>query len=193
MFARFALRTGARTSAVAGARAALFARSVNTKATTGIAGMPVVPNAREVLLSLYGKTLDVCHSYPEEHMSYNKHIIKLTEHRKGVVESTEDIQAIEDRIMCGQVEELIEQAEDELELLYAMNDEYKPWEADPEGDAEFAQWHPNFGEDENGDWIGPEEAKITEHDIAMYEHEVWGGPDPNAAKAEDPAQIEAAA
>ena len=35
----------------------------NTKATTGIRGVPVVPNAREVLLSLYEETIKKARSY----------------------------------------------------------------------------------------------------------------------------------
>jgi hypothetical protein len=54
--------------------------------------------------------------------------------------------AIEAAVACGQIEELIEQAEDEYDLCIAMNETIKPWEADPEGDAAFAEYHPSFGQ-----------------------------------------------
>jgi len=57
-----------------------------------------------------------------------------------VVEANTSIAAIEKLVNCGQVEELIVQAEDELELLVTMNEDFRIWEADPEGDAEYAQW-----------------------------------------------------
>ncbi len=33
------------------------------KQTTGITGIPVVPNAREVLISLYRRTIDIAEQY----------------------------------------------------------------------------------------------------------------------------------
>ena len=67
--------------------------------------------------------------------------------------------AIEAAVSCGQIEELIEQAEDEYDLCVAMNETIKPWEADTEGDAAFAQYHPSFGQTQKDfDLALPDEA-----------------------------------
>lgn len=71
---------------------------------------------------------------------YNQHIINLCQARLDVVNSTDDVKEIEDKISCGLAEELINQAEDELELLVSMNENFRVWEEDPEADAEYAEW-----------------------------------------------------
>ncbi|XP_051122882.1 probable NADH dehydrogenase [ubiquinone] 1 alpha subcomplex subunit 5, mitochondrial [Andrographis paniculata] len=95
------------------------------KETTGIVGLEVVPNAREVLIGLYSKTLDEIKSVPEDE-GYRKAVESFTRHRLQVCQEEEDWEAIEKRVGCGQVEELIEEAEDELKLIGFMN-EWKPW------------------------------------------------------------------
>lgn len=47
----------------------------------------------------------------------------------GVVNATEDVEAIEETLNVGQIPEIIEQAEDELELISHMS-QWKPWETD---------------------------------------------------------------
>lgn len=176
-----------------------------TKQRTGLVGIEVVPNAREVLVSLYEKTLkdiqvrlapaqgtwrrldaagrrrfrvvagapgrdreardDACtptsplgrqgdpgqsspccgarvlisHSTTlnrlgvaptqiiPEGVAYRNAVEAFTKYRLEVVRRLDNIQAIEDEIGCGQVEELIEIAKDELELIpeYAS---WKEWE-----------------------------------------------------------------
>lgn len=96
------------------------------KETTGIVGLEVVPNAREVLISLYDKTLNEIKTIPEN-VRYRKHVEAFTNHRRKVCQEEEDWETIEKRIACGQVEELIEDAQSELELIPKMA-EWKPWE-----------------------------------------------------------------
>ncbi len=62
----------------------------------------------------------------------------MTKHRLSVVESTSSIQDIENKIGCGQVEELIVQAENELKLVKMM-EEHKVWESLQEA-APAGQW-----------------------------------------------------
>ncbi|EPS60061.1 hypothetical protein M569_14744 [Genlisea aurea] len=95
------------------------------KETTGIVGLEVVPNAREVLIGLYTKTLDEIKAVPEDE-GYRKAVESFTKHRLKVCQEEEDWEAIEKKIGCGQVEELIEEAQDELKLIGHMN-EWKPW------------------------------------------------------------------
>ena len=190
----------------------------NRKDYTRITGIPVVPNAREVLLSLYEATIKKAKAYgvaapctvhcpprsssptlgrPPHAVSsaavctqsndYNAHVIKLCEYRHSLAEKETDVSAapihralteslaghqpamlmgasrvcvcasvwwdvcaqvaaLEAAISCGQVEELIEQAEDEYDLVVAMNEDIRPWEADEEGDAAFTEYAPSFGQ-----------------------------------------------
>ncbi|KAJ6791616.1 putative NADH dehydrogenase [ubiquinone] 1 alpha subcomplex subunit 5, mitochondrial [Iris pallida] len=89
------------------------------KETTGIVGLDVVPNAREVLISLYTRTLGEIKAVPEDE-GYRKAVESFTSHRLKVCREEEDWEAIEKRIGCGQVEELIEEAQDELKLIAKM-------------------------------------------------------------------------
>ncbi|BBN17630.1 NADH dehydrogenase (ubiquinone) 1 alpha subcomplex subunit 5 [Marchantia polymorpha subsp. ruderalis] len=100
------------------------------KETTGIVGLPVVPNAREVLIGLYRKTLDAVQPIPES-AQYRKTVEEITQHRLAICNEEEDWKEIEKRVGNGQVEQLIQQAKDELTLIPKMA-EWKPWEA-PEG------------------------------------------------------------
>lgn len=93
------------------------------KETTGIVGLDVVPNAREVLISLYTKTLNEIQTVPEDE-GYRKAVESFTSHRLKVCQEEEDWEQIEKRLGCGQVEELIEEAQDELKLLSMLNGEY---------------------------------------------------------------------
>ncbi|KAK6117654.1 hypothetical protein DH2020_048616 [Rehmannia glutinosa] len=90
------------------------------KETTGIVGLDVVPNAREVLIGLYTKTLEEIKSVPEDE-GYRKAVESFTSHRLKVCQEEEDWEAIEKKLGCGQVEELIEEAQDELKLIGHMN------------------------------------------------------------------------
>ncbi|KAK9147386.1 hypothetical protein Scep_006143 [Stephania cephalantha] len=98
-----------------------FARPLlaKVKETTGIVGLDVVPNAREVLISLYTKTLHEIKAVPEDE-GYRKAVESFTRHRLKVCNEEEDWEAIEKRLGCGQVEELIEEAQDELTLIGKM-------------------------------------------------------------------------
>ena len=98
---------------------------------SGITGLPVVPNAREVLISLYSRTIERLEHYGTDGKSYNMIAYNLTKDRLEQCVKFEEVPDIEDAIACGQVEELIQCAEDELELLELMNTEFKPWERKP--------------------------------------------------------------
>ncbi|RWW00704.1 hypothetical protein GW17_00036310 [Ensete ventricosum] len=89
------------------------------KETTGIVGLDVVPNAREVLISLYTRTLKEIQAVPQDE-GYRKAVESFTRHRLQVCKDEEDWEAIEKRLGCGQVEELIEEAQDELKLIGKM-------------------------------------------------------------------------
>ena len=105
--------------------ARMFLRAVarplmaKVKQTTGIVGLDVVPNARDVLIGLYRKTLKEIQAVPEDE-GYRKAVESFTRQRLKVCEEEQDWEAIENRLGCGQVEELIEEAQDELKLISHM-------------------------------------------------------------------------
>eukprot|EP00246_Nothoceros_aenigmaticus_P001424 TRINITY_DN11937_c0_g1_i1.p1 TRINITY_DN11937_c0_g1~~TRINITY_DN11937_c0_g1_i1.p1 ORF type:complete len:137 (+),score=28.07 TRINITY_DN11937_c0_g1_i1:88-498(+) len=96
------------------------------KESTGLVGLDVVPNAREVLIGIYRQTLDAVRVVPDTAV-YRKSVEAFTNERLKVCEEEEDWQKIEERIRDGQVEELIETARSELALIAKMAD-WKPWE-----------------------------------------------------------------
>jgi hypothetical protein len=95
------------------------------KQTTGIVGLDVVPNAREVLIDLYTKTLKEIKAVPEDE-GYRKAVESFTSHRLKVCKEEQDWELIEKKLGCGQVEELIEEARDELTLIGKMIGLYTP-------------------------------------------------------------------
>jgi NADH dehydrogenase (ubiquinone) 1 alpha subcomplex subunit 5 len=107
----------------------LFAAASSPKTSTGVVGLPVVPNAVPILKALYKRILsDV--SVISVTSPYRVDVEAVTKHRLSVLEQEADINAVEEMIGAGQVEELIEQAEDELALIPEMA-EWKPWEDEP--------------------------------------------------------------
>ncbi|KAG6483967.1 hypothetical protein ZIOFF_060760 [Zingiber officinale] len=89
------------------------------KETTGIVGLDVVPNAREVLISLYTRTLREIQAVPPDE-GYRKAVESFTRQRLNVCLEEDDWEEIENRLGCGQVEELIEEVKDELTLISKM-------------------------------------------------------------------------
>lgn len=63
-----------------------------------------------------------------------------------ICERTDDARQIEADTRCSAIEELIEEAEDEFDLLVAMNEVVKPWEADPESVELAKLYSPEFRE-----------------------------------------------
>ncbi|XP_044467273.1 probable NADH dehydrogenase [ubiquinone] 1 alpha subcomplex subunit 5, mitochondrial isoform X2 [Mangifera indica] len=89
------------------------------KQTTGIVGLDVVPNVREVLINLCSKTLREIPAVPEDE-GCRKAVESFTRHRLKVFQEEEDWEMIEKRLGCGQVEELIDEAQDQLKLIDKM-------------------------------------------------------------------------
>ena len=110
---RMAVMTTRAGAAGAGAAGAV-ARPV--KLSTGIVGLDVVPDARVKLIALYKQTLDKVSVIPAG-VPYRESVEQITRHRLSVCEANESEDAIEELVDCGQVEELIEQAQDELTLI----------------------------------------------------------------------------
>ena len=98
------------------ARRAPVQLAVRGKKTTGIVGLAVETNAKPILLDLYAQTLVALEGVPAT-SEYRKTVEGLTKERMAAVQKTDNLVAIEEAIGGGQVEQLIEQAKDELSLI----------------------------------------------------------------------------
>ncbi|XP_022197803.1 NADH dehydrogenase [ubiquinone] 1 alpha subcomplex subunit 5 isoform X2 [Nilaparvata lugens] len=102
------------------------------KLTTGLTGMKVLNEPHKILTSIYSKILSVTAKMPEN-AAYRKHTEEIVKTRLDVVKSTTNVAELESKINCGQAEELVIQADNELQLARKML-VWKPWEpliADP--------------------------------------------------------------
>ncbi|CAL4075455.1 unnamed protein product [Meganyctiphanes norvegica] len=96
------------------------------KLTTGLTGLAVATAPHHTLGVLYGKTLRCLQKMPAD-AAYRRYTEQLTSERLAVVKTEPNVDALETKINCGQVEEVIQQAECELLLARKML-EWKPWE-----------------------------------------------------------------
>uniref|UniRef100_A0A8C4QPR5 NADH dehydrogenase [ubiquinone] 1 alpha subcomplex subunit 5 n=1 Tax=Eptatretus burgeri TaxID=7764 RepID=A0A8C4QPR5_EPTBU len=96
------------------------------KKTTGLVGLAVAENPHERLKILYKKILNVLETIPKE-AAYRKFTAQLIGERLQTVDMEPDVEKLEKKINCGQLEEVIQQAESELFLARKMV-EWKPWE-----------------------------------------------------------------
>ncbi|KAI9591293.1 ETC complex I subunit conserved region-domain-containing protein [Syncephalis fuscata] len=97
------------------------------KQSTSIHGLPVHPNPRPHLIEVYQKTLEALKPIPSSAV-YRQATEALTKQRLNVIERVESVEEIERTLDAGQIEEVIEQAEDELNLIPKMI-EWKAWES----------------------------------------------------------------
>lgn len=96
------------------------------KLDTGIVGLPVVPNAREVLKEKINKVLaDVAEQIPED-TEYRRVLEATYNYRMKAVESGATDEEVEEQFTM-QLEQLIKQCDDELGLIPKMA-EWKPWD-----------------------------------------------------------------
>ncbi|EDW17341.1 NADH dehydrogenase [ubiquinone] 1 alpha subcomplex subunit 5 [Drosophila mojavensis] len=96
------------------------------KASTGLTGLAVATNPHHTLSALYGKILRAVSKMPQD-AAYRKYTEQIVKQRADAVAKNKDISALEKSVGCGQVEELIVQAENELILARKMLG-WKPWE-----------------------------------------------------------------
>ncbi|CCG84004.1 protein of unknown function [Taphrina deformans PYCC 5710] len=101
--------------------------AVQRYAATGITGLDPVQFPRPILLEKYNATLSILSQMPASSI-YRKATEALTKQRIAIVESTEDVNKIEQEIGGGLAEELINSAQDELSLAQKMV-LWKPWES----------------------------------------------------------------
>ena len=110
-------------------RYSTFSPSTSTKISTGLTGLLADSSARSNLLKLYAelrKTLS-SNDIPDDYV-YKKSMLSLIENRTKLIENEliSDL-ILEEEIGEGQLEELIEQAQEESELANKLVNEWKPW------------------------------------------------------------------
>jgi len=127
-----------RTARMAHGRSSTVTNEAGDRISTGITGLPIVPNWREVLIDRYELAIEQATLYGLD-VPFNAHVVKFSQFRLNCVQSTNDWERIEAMIDGGQIEELIEQAETELGLLYRFNEVYKMGRKEMPAD-ELAQW-----------------------------------------------------
>ncbi|XP_063302886.1 NADH dehydrogenase [ubiquinone] 1 alpha subcomplex subunit 5 [Pelobates fuscus] len=96
------------------------------KKTTGLVGLAVSQNPHERLRILYSKILTVLQTIPQD-AAYRKYTEQIVNDRVNAIQTEKDVQKLEAKINCGQIEEVLVQAENELSLARKMT-EWKPWE-----------------------------------------------------------------
>ena len=99
------------------------------KATTGITGLPVIPESRKILIALYQKTLQEIRTIPEG-VYYRSMVEASTLDKLQTCLDHEEVETIEKKYAPLQIEEMIAMAEDELGLIPMMR-EFRPWEVPP--------------------------------------------------------------
>lgn len=99
----------------------------NSGNPTGLTGLFQHPNPRPALVTLYNRTLDVLKQKFPEHAVYRIATEGFTKERLAVVEQNEVIEDIEQKIGAGLIEELVVQANEELELAEELA-KLKCWE-----------------------------------------------------------------
>jgi NADH dehydrogenase (ubiquinone) 1 alpha subcomplex subunit 5 len=91
--------------------------STVTKTTTGLVGLPVHPDPIPALISANKAVLTRLTEIPAD-AGYRINAEKVANFRIAKAEeSAGDIDAVEKAVACGQIEELIVQAEDEMEVV----------------------------------------------------------------------------
>ncbi|XP_034941835.1 NADH dehydrogenase [ubiquinone] 1 alpha subcomplex subunit 5 [Chelonus insularis] len=96
------------------------------KGSTFLKGLAVEKNPHLKLTANYQKLLYALAKLPET-SAYRRHTESITKERLHHVQTTPNIEELEKKIDCGQVEELIVQARNETMLARRMS-VWKPWE-----------------------------------------------------------------
>ncbi|GAA5888858.1 hypothetical protein JCM6882_002879 [Rhodosporidiobolus microsporus] len=123
----------------------LLASASRTKISTGITGIAVHPEPLPALIHNYQSTLSLLEKIPAGAV-YRQSAESITKERLAAVQqlggegSEADIEAVEQKIGAGFIEEVIMQSEDELKLA-GKAVEWKVWEELEEAPAP-GQWEP---------------------------------------------------
>ncbi|XP_015585007.1 NADH dehydrogenase [ubiquinone] 1 alpha subcomplex subunit 5 [Cephus cinctus] len=107
------------------------------KKTTGLTGLAVSIQPHYFLSVLYSKVLRALEKLPQDYI-YRQQTEEIIRERAAILKNNPDWRDVEAKIGCGQMEELMIQAENELRLAKNMV-QWKPWEQ-PEMQEPPNQW-----------------------------------------------------
>jgi len=96
------------------------------KLTTNLTGLAVAKTPVNTLGSLYGRCLRALAKMPADY-PYRKHTEQIVTERAAMVKAATTIEDLEKKLDCGQVEEVIIQAENEVALARMLL-ETRAWE-----------------------------------------------------------------
>ncbi|KAG7350934.1 ETC complex I subunit [Nitzschia inconspicua] len=121
------------------------------KTSTGIVGLPVDPEACSKIVTKYQALLDrMAASDLPETAQYRVDVEKIARYRiKIATEHADDPDLVEELCQCGQVEELVQQADDEMMVLDMYLKERLWEEIDYDVDVEI-EYNPDPSKDSEG-------------------------------------------
>ncbi|KAL5014537.1 hypothetical protein ScPMuIL_008807 [Solemya velum] len=96
------------------------------KKTTGLTGLAVAKHPQQTLKVVYEKILRTLQKMPQD-TAYRQHTEQIVKGRLHMVSTESDMMKVEEKLKCGQIEEVILQAQRELSLSRKML-EWKAWE-----------------------------------------------------------------
>lgn len=97
------------------------------KTSTGLTGLEVQPEAREVLIALYKKIAQELTKLPQTYAYRVDSEVYIQRRLSILLEETDALRA-EEELDAGQLETLITEAEDELQHIIPSLLEFKPWD-----------------------------------------------------------------
>jgi len=187
------LASGSAAAAAVGGRLRLLRwfSMLSTKKTTGIYGRDVIPNSREVLIDCYKKIIAKATELGPNPL--NQYVIKTATYFLSICEKHTDVNQIEASLEMGQMEDMIEVAENQMDMLVYLNSDHgkrKFWEHSEERDKEYREhFHPVFGDAEYEGWMGtdtPTKVKPAAPSASATAATAAGGPGTTAAAAGPP-------
>jgi NADH dehydrogenase (ubiquinone) 1 alpha subcomplex subunit 5 len=100
--------------------------------TTGLVGLDVQPHGREILIKLYEKIMDSLKDLPADN-PLKQFYAEIIDKRMPVLQSVTNIFELEKHLDCGQIEEMIVDAQNQLDHILPMMLKEQPWKT--------TKWH----------------------------------------------------
>lgn len=100
------------------------------KTSTGLTGLDVQPEARVILIELYKKMAAELAKFPEDY-PYRIESEQQIQRRLSILLEETDVMRLEEEMDAGQLETLIDEADDELHHVLPTILDLKPWAKPP--------------------------------------------------------------
>lgn len=100
--------------------------------TTGLVGLEVQPHGREILIKLYEKIMDSVKDLPEDN-PLKKFYGTIINQRLPILRSVTNVFELEKQLDAGQIEEMIVDAQNQVDHVLPLMLKEQPWNAD--------KWH----------------------------------------------------